>query len=532
VGPLTYEDGPDTAPPGVVSDDIQALRESSVYAEPAWLPEGYTLSSVSTAGHDSEHVIAAVYTGPGKPIQVNRVRRFSWPLDVILPAGDSLTVFETPVLEGKAAVLYYPKPGSPMDSGQTVLSFVDGDVETTVLGDRLDPDTATRIALSLICATSCVSSSGAINGPGSSDGVSGPPAQGDAAIDLSGVSGADEAGISQATSSEFADDQHRVVAGLALTTVRVTSWWDHGSAYGEAALDLQHPDGEDYTKNVNVYVITWPWSGSGRMFFTTDEYQHIPYGSYCTGRYVNLTDAGGNPLGRLTYVHVANEAGIGDAWYTNTGTWTIRYIGQVATTQLADCVSPYHPHLHQGQNVPSDQTTYNTALPQPPGIINPTNDPANNWMLRVTLIDSDGDGCSDSAEAAGAPDSQPGSTGAYDPHNYWDFYDVPIPAKDDPTPNGPRDRAVNMMDVTGVLKYVGAEVNGPSNGRVDYDSLKDGDWNGDTVVNSDDKVGRRYDRSPSPSPSPPYDAGPPDGYVNMQDVTVLVKQVGLDCTGP
>jgi len=34
VGPLTYEDSPDAAPPGVVSDGIQALRASSIYVEP------------------------------------------------------------------------------------------------------------------------------------------------------------------------------------------------------------------------------------------------------------------------------------------------------------------------------------------------------------------------------------------------------------------------------------------------------------------------------------------------------------------
>lgn len=39
VGPLTYQDTPDTAPPGVVSDDLEAIRTSSMYVEPAWLPE-------------------------------------------------------------------------------------------------------------------------------------------------------------------------------------------------------------------------------------------------------------------------------------------------------------------------------------------------------------------------------------------------------------------------------------------------------------------------------------------------------------
>jgi len=92
---------------------------------------------------------------------------------------------------------------------------------------------------------------------------------------------------------------------------------------------------------------------------------------------------------------------------------------------------------------------------------------------------------------------------------------------------------MNLQDVVGVLKYVGTSDNGGSNGRVDYDSTKDGDWNGDTAVTEEgDQVGLRYDRSPGPLPSPPYDAGPPDGAVNLQDVVMVLKQVGLDCSGP
>jgi hypothetical protein len=90
-----------------------------------------------------------------------------------------------------------------------------------------------------------------------------------------------------------------------------------------------------------------------------------------------------------------------------------------------------------------------------------------------------------------------------------------------------------LQDLVGVLKYVGTSDNGPSNGRVDYDSTKDGDWNGDTVVTEEgDQVGLRYDRSPGPLPNPPWDAGPPDGAINLQDVVVVLAQVGLDCSGP
>jgi RHS repeat-associated protein len=89
---------------------------------------------------------------------------------------------------------------------------------------------------------------------------------------------------------------------------------------------------------------------------------------------------------------------------------------------------------------------------------------------------------------------------------------------------------VTVSDVVGVLKYVGTYDNGPPNGNgVGYDSLKDGDWNGDTVLDEDDKVGRRFDRSPSATPSPPHEAGAPDGYINVQDMLLALAQVSLAC---
>ena len=126
--------------------------------------------------------------------------------------------------------------------------------------------------------------------------------------------------------------------------------------------------------------------------------------------------------------------------------------------------------------------------------------------------DSDGDGCVNGGELFLG----------LDPLNPWDFYDVPVPANTDPTPNGSKDHVVNLQDVVGVLKYVGTSNNGPVNaGGVDYDS----DKNSDTT-----KDGVDYDRSPGPLPNPPWDAGPPDGAVNLQDVVMILHQVGLDCS--
>ena len=137
-------------------------------------------------------------------------------------------------------------------------------------------------------------------------------------------------------------------------------------------------------------------------------------------------------------------------------------------------------------------------------------------------INDDNDGCAD-VEETGGPAPRPGATGPYNPLAWYDFYDVPIPANNDPTPNGVRNGAVNVQDVVGVLRYVGTSAGGPSNGSVDYDSDKDGD----TI-----RDGKSYDRSPSPAPNPPYDAGPPSGAVNLQDVVTVLRQVGLSCIGP
>jgi len=152
----------------------------------------------------------------------------------------------------------------------------------------------------------------------------------------------------------------------------------------------------------------------------------------------------------------------------------------------------------------------------------------------VALPDTDGDGCRDMQELG----LDPALGGQRNPNNPYDFYDVPIPVNVDQTPNGVRNKAVNLQDVVGVLKYVGTSNGGPANGsNVDYDSLKDGDWfDGvrqvmfpDGVVDDWDKVGRQYDRSPPAAPNPPWAAGPPNGAVNLQDVVVVLREVGHGC---
>jgi hypothetical protein len=123
--------------------------------------------------------------------------------------------------------------------------------------------------------------------------------------------------------------------------------------------------------------------------------------------------------------------------------------------------------------------------------------------------------------------------GQRDEFNPWDFYTVPVPARPDPNANGVVNATVNFQDVLAVLAYVGTHAGdggSPNLNGMSYDSLKDGDWFGAGVMHpngltdAEDRVGRRYDRSPLGRVS-----GPPDGAVNFQDVLAVLAQVGDSC---
>ena len=113
---------------------------------------------------------------------------------------------------------------------------------------------------------------------------------------------------------------------------------------------------------------------------------------------------------------------------------------------------------------------------------------------------------------------------------WHDFYDVPVPANPDMTPNGPRNRAIGIGDVLAVLFYAGAGDGGPPNGNgVSYNSVKGScDWDADTTP---DEEGRCYDRTPSTEPNPPHEAGPPNAAIDISDVLAVLAQAGLDCSG-
>ena len=206
------------------------------------------------------------------------------------------------------------------------------------------------------------------------------------------------------------------------------------------------------------------------------------------------------------------------------GSTTIGPYGVLINTSLADasviCQAVPTPTNTPTPSITPTPTITRTPTNTPTASRTPTSTPT--FTPTPLPIDTDGDGCRDGEEPVMG----------FDPLNPWDYYDVPVPVHVDPTPNGPRDHAVAMGDVLAVLFYSGTLEGGPANGNgVSYDSLKDGDWNGDTAVDADDRVGLRYDRSPGPQPNPPFDAGPPDGSVAMGDVLIALSQVGLNCMG-
>lgn len=151
VGDLSYDETPATdVAKGVATSDLNLLKLSSLYREPSYMPQGYLLSSADTADSDSENAIHMVYTGPGSDVEVSRLRRHTTPVDVWLPLPDGGTTFEATTLGGKPAIILYPSPGSALqDILFTRVSFMDGDVETTVVGRSLDVAVALDIAGSI-----------------------------------------------------------------------------------------------------------------------------------------------------------------------------------------------------------------------------------------------------------------------------------------------------------------------------------------------------------------------------------------------
>lgn len=122
-----------------------------------------------------------------------------------------------------------------------------------------------------------------------------------------------------------------------------------------------------------------------------------------------------------------------------------------------------------------------------------------------------------------------------------DFMDVFTKVNADPTANGdPPDKAMSLLDVLAILKYVpspppgGGTLDTPNVNGVAYNSLKQGDLDGDTsVALPGDATGKVYDGSLSAVPNPPFDAGVANQAISLSDdvLTALGAVQPTNCAG-
>ena len=117
--------------------------------------------------------------------------------------------------------------------------------------------------------------------------------------------------------------------------------------------------------------------------------------------------------------------------------------------------------------------------------------------------DSDHDGCSDAQEAG----PNPALGGMRDPANFWDFFDTP-------DASNYRDRRVNIVDIGAIVPRFGSA----------------GDPNGDPLDAPQALTGYHVsaDRSP-PVGHNLWNAGPPDGDINIIEIGLAVAQFGHSC---
>ena len=257
---------------------------------------------------------------------------------------------------------------------------------------------------------------------------------------------------------------------------------------------------------------------------------HVAKGA--SGQYqIVVTSLGPSKAIGVSMTDVLPAGVTGGNYSTNLGSCTYAPLTRLLSCNLGDMVVGA-----------SGTITIDVTFPNQDAIV--CNQAAANWTrypsgssqsgpmcTTVGLDDDDGDGCPNIIE------QQIG----FNPANRWDLYDVPVPARADPTANGPKNKVMDIADALAVLFYAFTQPTGvcgdnPNGNGVDYDCLKDGDWNGplvmlpDGVLDDWDKVGLRYDRSISLSPNPPWDAGAPNGAIDISDALTTLAQFGIDCT--
>ncbi len=162
-----------------------------------------------------------------------------------------------------------------------------------------------------------------------------------------------------------------------------------------------------------------------------------------------------------------------------------------------------------------------TPTPTPPPTSTPTatmTATATSTPIGCASGDSDCDGCPDVNELS----ANPLAGGSRDPHDPWDFFDVPLPPLTSADGTGIRNHIVTIGDVIAILYYVGTADGGPPNAAgVSYNT----DLNSNGIPD-----GREYDRTAGGFADQPWRSGPPSGAVSIGDAIVDLAQVGDNCT--
>ena len=130
----------------------------------------------------------------------------------------------------------------------------------------------------------------------------------------------------------------------------------------------------------------------------------------------------------------------------------------------------------------------------------------NNHGTDPVLPDSDLDGCADGAELES--NSEAGKGGGRNPLSHWDFMDMWV--------NKDKDKVVNIIDLSALVQRL----------------FTAGDPNGDPLDPPQALTGYHTsaDRSAPIGPNL-WNAGPPDGNINIIEIGLAVVQFGHDCSG-
>ena len=125
---------------------------------------------------------------------------------------------------------------------------------------------------------------------------------------------------------------------------------------------------------------------------------------------------------------------------------------------------------------------------------------------QAVVVDSDADGCMDKRELQ--PKSESATGGGRDPFYYWDFMDMWV--------NKQKDRRVNVIDIGALVQRI----------------FTSGDAGGDPLDPPQALTGYHVsaDRSP-PIGANVWNAGPPDGDINIIEIGLIVAQFGHNCSG-